>query len=325
MFTILPDITVWSLSVPAGLILMILLACTGLPFMALAGQSLALSKRRSFYDKCAKQMANLAAILTPIALVLMGAIIARVLQMDPTLMDAPIALPLVGLMALMLSASLFAILYTLTWKSLANARLIQQLLGIISAMGMLQTIYVAFSIIRISFGGAQPLPATGSPFEIIVALLTPETPTLMWPALGLAFFAGLGITGSIAMAWLIMRRHSDDFGRDYYNFSMAWCARWLTCGAVLSLVPLAYLLAFMFGPLFTSLGATVQSVVATIPLVPMIFVIIAPITSLVCGFMASRSTAPMRFKPFVFANLFLQWFAIAGLISLLMTFARSIV
>ena len=64
MHSLLPDATTWALALSGGLLLTLMAAATGLPFMALAGQTLATARRRVFYDKCARQLAMLVAVLS---------------------------------------------------------------------------------------------------------------------------------------------------------------------------------------------------------------------------------------------------------------------
>lgn len=323
MFTIMPDIAVWTVSVPAAFFLLLLLGSAGLPFMALMGQNLAVARRRSFYDKCGRQMAQLTAIIAPLALLMLVLAVVRSVQMDPTLLDSPLFLPLIALGALMLSSSIFSIIYALAWKRLAKIRLLHQLFGLAAGLGMLKAVYVAFCIARAMFIAGHPLPATGTPVELFRALLLPASPVLMLPCLATALCAGIAVTGIFAMTWLILRRNADDFGRDYYNFTMPWCAVWASSGYAICLAPLGYLLWIILSPLFMSLGATIQTAFAVIPLVPFACAVLMPILGIVCGGVVSLSPSPMRFKPFICFIFILQFFATASVIALLLTFART--
>lgn len=324
MFTIMPDITVWTVSVPAAFFLLLLLGSAGLPFMALMGQSLAVAKRRSFYDKCGRQMAKLTAIIAPLAVLMLFLAVARSVQMDATLLESPLFLPLIAFGALMVSSSMFAIIYALTWTRLRNIRLLHQIFGLAAGLGMLKTVYMALCIARAMFTTGHPLPATGTPLEIMQALLLPSSPTLLLPCFIAAMCACFAVTGIFAMMWLILRRTADDFGRDYYNFTMSWCARWATWGCALCLAPLGYILWLILSPLFTSLGATLQTAMAVIPLMPLTLAVLTPFLGIICGAVVSLSPSPMRFKPFIFFVFTLQFFATASVMALLLTFARNV-
>lgn len=324
MLTIMPDITVWTVSVPAAFFLLLLLGSAGLPFMALAGQSLAVAKRRSFYDKCGHQMAKLTAIIGPLAVLMLALAVLRSVQMDATLLDSPIFLPIIALGALITSSAVFAIIYACTWTRFAKGSIFHQIFGLATGLGMLKAIYVSLTIARAMFVAGHPLPVTGTPVEIMRALLLPASPTLLLPSLVTSLCAIIAVTGIFAMMWLILRRNADDFGRDYYNFTMSWCASWATCGSIMCMVPLGYLFWLILSPLFMSIGATMQTAIAVIPLVPFACAVLTPILALICSGMVSTSAAPMRFKPFVSLIFVLQFFATASVIALLLTFGRNI-
>ncbi len=323
VFTIMPDITVWTVSVPAAFFLLLILGSAGLPFMALTGQAMAVAKRRSFYDKCGRQMATLTAILAPLALLMLGLAVGRSVQMDPTLLESPLFLPIIALGSLILSSAVFAVLYACTWTRLKELRAVHQIFGLAAGLGMMKALYVALAVARAMFVSGHPLPATGTPVEIMRAVLLPASPSLMLPCLATALCAGVAVTGLFAMIWLILRRNADDFGRDYYNFTMSWCASWATCGYAVCIAPLAYLMWLVLSPLFLSIGATFQTAIAVIPLVPLGCIIVTPILGLICSGMVSLNPSPMRFKPFVWFVFLLQFFASASVIALLLTFARN--
>lgn len=324
MYTIMPDITIWTVSVPAAFFLLLVLGSIGLPFMALAGQALAVAKRRSFYNKCGRQMAKLTAILAPLAVLMLGLAVARSVQLDATLLDSPLFLPIIVLGVILTSSAVFAVLYACTWTKLAKLQAIHQIFGLAAGLGMMKTLYIALALARAMFISGHPLPATGTPLEIMRALLLPATPTLLLPCLATALCTGLAVTGLFAMMWLILRRNADDFGRDYYNFTMSWCASWATCGYAVCIAPLAYLLWLVLSPLFMSIGATMQTAMAVIPLVPLACIVMTPILGIICGGMVSLNASPMRFKPFVCLVFILQFFATASVMALLLTFGRAI-
>ena len=323
MHPIFPDATIWALALPGGFLLTVLLAAAGLPFMALAGQTLATVKRRTFYNKCGRQLAMLAAILAPLSLALAGLTMFRAVQMDPALLVGPIRLPLFALLAILTSTSIFAVLYFFTWKRLASLPLVQQLFGLIAGMGMIKAIFFTLAIGRAMLVPGHPLPATGSPFAIMMALAFPTGHTLLWASFLLALCAVFAAAGCYAMAWLVLRRQQDDFGRDYYTFTMPWCARWAFGGSIVAIAPGAYLIWCVIkavNPTFVLLPLSLPAMLP--PLLPMALALLCPVFTAICAARVSHSVAPMRHKlAIAFARILLV-LASAGELATLMSMTR---
>ena len=74
------------------------------------------------------------------------------------------------------------------------------------------------------------------------ALLVPAGQTLFWRLLAEGVVLSLFYAGTFTGAWLVWRRNRDDFGRDYYNFTMRLTARLGFWAGLVSLGTLAWVI-----------------------------------------------------------------------------------
>lgn len=316
MHSLLPDATTWALALSGGLLLTLMAAATGLPFMALAGQTLATARRRVFYDKCARQLAMLVAVLSPLSLLLTGISVLRAVQMEPDMLAGPYRMPVVALLTLHAGTTLCAVLYFVTWKGLASRLpLLHRLFGLSAGIGGAKTLFVALAIVRALFVAGHPLPATGSALEVMLALLLPAGNALLWPAFGLALCAAAAFGGVYGTQWLVLRRQQDDFGRDHYNFTLPWCAAWGMYGTVVMLAPLGYVLWRALSQVSPTFGVLP-------PLVPFALCILAPALCLTCSMAVTRSATPMRLKPAITVAVLAAIAGTAGVLSTLLSLSR---
>lgn len=317
MYSILPDATIWTLALPASLVLILLLSTAGLPFLSLAGQTLAKAHRRSFYDKCGKQMAMLCALIAPLVLCISIAITVRSIQLDPLLVESPLRLPIITLLAAMAGSSIFSVLYFLLWKRLAKTLpLVHQFLGLAASVGMLTTLFIASALARVIMLPGHPLPATAPPIELMKAFLMPPITSMLWSLSLLALCGVIAIAGAMAMFWLVLRRDADNFGRDYYAFVMPWCARWSLVGAIMTLAPLGY-------NLWIVLQAPLTGTIPMPPLLPLGLSILAPLVAITCSGLISKSQTPMRYKGCASSLVFFYFFGITGLLATLITVTQQ--
>lgn len=315
MHPILPDATIWALALPGGLLLSLLASATGLPFMALAGQALATARRRIFYDKCARQLAMLAAILAPFTLFMTTLTVVRAMQMEQDLLVGPYRMPILALLALMAGTSLCAVAYLVTWKRLAGVPLLHRLLGLAAGVGGVKTLFIALGLLRALFVPGHPLPASGTAIETMRALLLPDASSLLWASLALALCAAATGAGTLGMQWLVLRRQRDDFGRDHYNFSLPWCAGWTIGGTVVALAPLAY-------TLWRALSSASPGLTVLPPLAPLAGCIAGPALVILCGCLVRRSSTPLRLKPAITIAVLCCILTIACVLSTLLSLSR---
>lgn len=122
-------------------------------------------------------------------------------------------------------------------------------------------------------------------------------------AIPMTVMYGIGIIAAAAglsCAYLVIRRNKDDFGRDYYNFSLKLAARWAT-------IPTVGFLACQ-GWLFATLPATSKTLVMGTPLGIIWAAGVA--LGLLCAIiwlLIARSDSPLRMKGLSFVAVILMW------------------
>lgn len=300
--TLFPDAAVWSLALPGGIMTCLLLAMTGIPFLCLAGQRLAVARRSSFPDKLARQAATLAALAAVMLLAVSVAVITRMAQMQPDLLQGPFRIPLLAPPALLAGTALCAGAYMFGWRHVRGS-ILHRFTGLAAAIGGIETTVVTFALVRGLLLPGHPLPSVATPLATMNALLGAPLDSLLWPVLGQAVFMAAGATGAFCLAWLLTRREKDDFGRDYYNYALGVCARWALGGTLCALPVAVYVLyraATLVSPDLTVLP----------PLLPLAGTLVLPLAA--CGLWGTviRSATPLRHKMAIVGALVLLMVAI---------------
>lgn len=197
-----------------------LLAFAGMGFMSATARILSFTRKRSSYDKCARQLALLGLILG--WLLLIG---GRVWLFFTQEAYTPDSLPgfLVEISWAMLSVGVLLIsLYYVLWKMLAKMPTLHVTLGILSGVQGCAAVFMTLASARLLAAFARPdaagltlgdlfLPGWGAPF---------------WSALCYTLPLILAMPAAFGALWLPLRRKQDDFGRDHYNVMIPWCAGW---------------------------------------------------------------------------------------------------
>lgn len=236
----IPATIPWQLMADLALVVftaMALLALSGLPVMAVTGQTLARLRQRTSYDKCARQLAALAALLGWI-LTLGGAVLAW-LRLRP-LLDSPETLgasvSLLGqtlpftvraqadmLVWLALACgTLFVSLHVVLWRSLRQSPALHQTLGLLGAIFCYAGIYGVMSVVS-----ADAAFELGEPrAETLRGIFLPGEASTLWNGLSYLLPLTLVMAGGLGALWLVARRHRDDYGRDHYTQMLPWCAAW---------------------------------------------------------------------------------------------------
>lgn len=261
-----------------------LLAFAGLGFISATARILAITRKRSSYDKCARQLAHLALILGWTLLVA-GRVWLFFVQGSYT----PDSLPdfMVELSWIMLGiAVLISSLYFALWKFLVKVPILHVVMGMISSVQGCIAVAVALS-------SARMISAYTSPDATSITLgdiFFPGWFSPFWRALYWTLPLILAMAAASGAMWLTLRRQRDDFGRDHYNSMVSWCAVWArNAWAIFWLIFLASTVAEIQqawqGGVFTTENALRESAKVLVWLVPLILWTIV-----------ARSAAPMRHK-----------------------------
>jgi len=219
--------------------LSILFALAGLPFIAVSSELLAIIKQRSFYNKCARQIACASALLSLIV-ILAGAYLTKV-RMD-YMQDVPIIAQGYVIWWLFLALSGFLMgLYFILWNSMQNRPRLHQCMALIAGFCSVISLYCILALLN-----AESRIKNNADFKInnITSLFTPDQDSNLWNTLFMVPGVIISLAASFAIMWLIIRRNKDDYGRDYYNTMLTWLATWARNGWILlwatSLIFLVY-------------------------------------------------------------------------------------
>jgi heme/copper-type cytochrome/quinol oxidase subunit 2 len=288
--TLEETMTITALMLAPAFFSLIGMAALGSPIVALLGELAAKSKSKVFYDKYGQQTASMGVILL-ILLILVEAVgIALLITKYPQHADQVMAQrsAFIPVLAAAGAYFLFGLPYLFLWKKMRNAKGMHIALGIAASIGAISMVALVIPAkLSFTFEGSTVAPE-------ISALFLPMS--IMYAIMIIVAAAGL------SCAWLVMRRNKDDFGRDYYNFSLPLAARW-------AFIPMIGFLVCQ-GWLFIVLPETIKAMVTGTPL-GIVWAVGAGL-SLLCAIiwlLIARSQTPLRLKGLAFLNIFFMWMA----------------
>ncbi|MGE4296868.1 MAG: hypothetical protein AB7E47_02470 [Desulfovibrionaceae bacterium] len=237
---------------PAALLAMALLAASGAVGIAAISQRLALSRRKVFYDKFARQIARMGVLWGTLATVAACAT-AFVWATRPGLLHLmPSTLPkaLTGAPALWLPAAAalvcglaLAAIHLALWPRMKNARSLHSLCGGAARLTSLAAAFGLLGLARLVYGD-MPVPDGGAMARLAAVYAAPLASPL-WPLLAQAVLLSCGAAAALGLGYLLLRRNSEDFGRDYYTFCLHYCAKWACITTLLQLVAQGWLFALL--------------------------------------------------------------------------------
>ena len=197
-----------------------LLILAGLPILCVTGETLTVARQRSFYDKGGRQLAKLATGLAWLLLAAGSVMVYARLGM-PMVFTLP-PLPDLLCWTLLVIYTLCITLYNALWRTLRSWPIFHRVLGGVTATTGFCAVYAALLVMESDALALQDV--TRPPTLPDMLLLTRMSS--VWNALPYIPFLALSLAGGMGALWLIARRHRDDYGRDYYNIMVPWCARW---------------------------------------------------------------------------------------------------
>lgn len=197
-----------------------LAAFAGLGFICGTARVLAVKRRRVAYDKCSRQLSLLAVILGWALLI--GSRLW--LYLNPGRFPADnISSFLVEASWIILSIAVFltSVNHTL-WRFLREKPVLHVTLSMICGVMGVVTFLATMGCLRFLAAFAHPEAA-----KLTIELIFPLAwYAPVWQATCLSLPLMVAIPAAFGCFWLIMRRTADDFGRDYYNAMIPWCASW---------------------------------------------------------------------------------------------------
>lgn len=112
--------------------------------------------------------------------------------------------------------------YFLLWKILKNMPVLLTTLGMVSAVQCCLSSFAILACTRIiSNTNSAELPGMS-----ISDLFSTALDSSLWSALAYTVPLIFAMPGAWAAVWLPTRKKKDNFGRDYYNSSIVFCAKW---------------------------------------------------------------------------------------------------
>ncbi|BDQ35944.1 hypothetical protein SYK_03040 [Pseudodesulfovibrio nedwellii] len=264
----------------------------GSPAIAVLGEMSAKTKKRVFFDKYGQQIGAMGLILLILLLVVDGAAYAVALTKFPQYIHALFTMesPLLNTFAAFGIFAFFSLIYFTMWKKMRNAKGLHMSLGMIASLAALTCVALAIPA-KIAWTLSHGTP-TNETILAATAMILPMS--VMYALLTMSAAAAL------SASYLVLRRNKDDFGRDYYNFSLKLATRWAT-------LPMLGFLGCQ-GWLFANLPASYKTLVMGTPLA---FVWGGSIAlGAICAFvwiLIGRSESPLRLKGLTFLAVFLFW------------------
>ncbi len=224
----------WAVMALCAVHLGLALAVAGVPTITAAAGLRQTKRLRIFIDKFGQQAATFALLgglwIFLILCAALGAMWFFLPQQAPYYLTIPLPAAALG-GPIVLGAAAF-LCYRGLWQRLKSQKAIHGGLGFATTLLLWAGLYANLAILR---PVSLRLPVPADPL-----FLLPPMDSLFWRLLALAVTMSLGLAGVFTGAWLVWRRNKDDFGRDYYNFTLRLTARVGFVGQVLSLLAMAW-------------------------------------------------------------------------------------
>ncbi len=268
--------------------------CT--PLNCLVSQIMGVTRKKIFYSKYAKQLANMGTSLGVVCFTTMTAGIMYAALENPLLFEGTLRLPLMGALGMLAFAFALQVAYALTWSTL-KGNMLHRLMGLLTALSMYTALFLSLGFKRLTLMPAPSTPATDL-VETLLSMYSIPIVAVFWPLFIQLIFAGSGAAGALGLCYLLLRRKADNLGRDYYIFSIAHCARHALLPTILQTVPACMLLWMSQATRsFFSIDNPIVLVWAIGILLPLVS----------CGFWLAiaKSSTPLRHKPGIIVALLL--------------------
>lgn len=227
----------------------ITLSAIGAPILAVILEITAKTRNKIFYDKLAKQMSSLSLIMYVLFLICAAGAATYFTRQFDWLAEwfTSTSSPVLMVYITVAFTLVMLIPYTMLWKSMKKNKLLHILLGVFSALGGIATIHAATMTMKVFFmqQAATPFPKVPEQPFINHFLVIPQAAGLYLS--GLYLIMALSFAASIGGLYLVLRRNKDDFGRDYYKFSLPVIAKWAFIPTFALLVAVSAVVIYLSG------------------------------------------------------------------------------
>jgi hypothetical protein len=219
----------WAAMVLVASHLALALAAAGIPCITSLVGLRAVKRLKIFTDKFGQQAATFAllgGLWVFLALVCVLCIV-HFLAPDSVRLAFGFPFPLAILAGPIVAGAGVFLVYRGMWQRLKARKSLHASLGLGATLFFWLALYAGLAILR-------PL-AIDEPALDWAALVVPPGKALFWRLLAEGLSLSLFCAGTLTGAWLVWRRDKDDFGRDYYNFTLRLTARIGLVAGVVSL------------------------------------------------------------------------------------------
>lgn len=263
-------------------------------------------KKKAFLSKLGRQYLNLALALGLFSLLAPAITVSVWIGLNPESLTTTALWPLPayygGPLLVYSIGLLILVLASLTWKGSKNYRILRVLWSLLGAVFLAGGLYTALN--SLFFALAEVPPVAASPW---LDPFIPHFPRLTSATGVLTAAVGLGAPATLGLAYLLWRRNTDDFGRDYYRYAAPRCVP-----GSLFLLGQAVALSLGFWALDQSAVPTLQD---TVFLSSCLAAIVSLLLAIGLPWRLRRSQTPMRHKiTMVVAPLF-TWLSLVAALS----------
>ncbi|WP_421902788.1 hypothetical protein [Maridesulfovibrio sp.] len=240
---------------PKALVDFATLAAIGAPIMAVILEITAKARKKIFYDKLAQQVTALTLVMYLLFTICLGSAAAFFSRQMPWLKDWFInpASPVMMFYITLGIALAGLIPYKYSWKKLKKSKPLHIMLGTVGALGGIASIHAATVIMQKFFTlqMENPHPAVPAiPFYTHFQQLPGKAGLCL---AGIYLIMAIAFAATASGLYLVLRRNKDDFGRDYYKFTLPVVARWALFPSLLQLAASGSVVYYICGPNITSL------------------------------------------------------------------------
>jgi hypothetical protein len=226
------SISLWAYAVLPVLLLLAALFW-GAPAIALVSELIGLVSGRPFPARVARQVTRLGVrdhalswivILAGVALLMNNlSLQSEFMTANGLLLASSVALPFFG--------SLGLVAYDLGWKTAKQRKAVHFLLGCVANVAVKSGYWGLVALALVAFRG---LPLDSPAF-------LPPWGSAMWPLAALWLPMALCLTAGAGLVYLLLRRGTDDWGRDYYRFAAPFLCKWHLIFGLVSLAVTAWM------------------------------------------------------------------------------------
>jgi|GEM_PF-488225 len=224
----------------AALIASLILSSVFGVFMATASEFATLQTRRAFYARAARQTAQTALCTGTLAALLGAGFMAWFAMNEPALLAPPYVIPLAltGGSIVIALALLAVYAHQRTGKPFAGKG--HASIGLASAVLSAFALFCCTGIVRRLLHTPPEFDATLPPAIQLQLFFEIPFDSFFWPLLLESVPLGFALAAAFTCIWLLLMRKKQDYGRDYYNFALPYCARWAFGATLLAVLAGAF-------------------------------------------------------------------------------------